>query len=466
MDTPNEDPKLLPSPDDENKDTQKPKGGEITAKPEALENPEVVDKTSKAIQEIQKETKQKINDTLEDPAQNLVALADALHAAGFEFETLSPEEMKNAANLLSTLQKGKGEGVDASFDFNAKLLKFLEQGNKSNEQLEEIRKQLAAQYSAKEMSGVEGKEMIEKFEELISQIEKNGADNKGIGEKFQKEIQALKKEVKELKKSVGEKGFFGKMKDRINRLGLRIAIILFLIGGLFALYQNWRIQRLQKDVEKHAAVLLGKDFTPDDSFKDVLDRGKEWEKKYEEEHGKWDIQQKDWEKEREKFLEEAKKKHGELTALALDVDRLTQALKEAKKGTEEWTNESKEAEESILKLATKIAQLQSDLLKALGNAWLAYGIAAKDQQYGMLFTEKSRKSFADAVNELLKQIEEEISAQSKTSSDVRRPWGEAKQGGRKCLDSVNEALEALSENDFPFKKGQKEKIQEAIGKMR
>ncbi len=465
MNTPNEDPKLLPPPDDDKKAL---KDAENIAKPETpenLENQESVEKGDAEIQKIQKETKQEITEIINDPGQNLVALADSLREAGFNYEMLSSEEMKNVANMLSIMRKGPGEGMDASFDFNAKFLKFLEQGDKSNQQLEEIKKQLTEQYSAKEMSGIDDGEMIKKFEELITYVQKNSKDEKKINIRIQREIKSLKNAVEKLEKGVGS-GTLGSIKSRINKIALWGTFLFFLAGGVMALYQNWLLGKLQEDVEKHATTILGKDFDPDDSFKKVMNRAKEWEKKYEEEHGKLDIEKQGWEKERKKFMKEAEAKHGELTARALDIERLMDELKRAKEGAGKWDKESKESKEATLMLAKTVAKLQTELVKTLGNSWFAYGIAARDPQRGKMFTSEARKSFARAINELIKEIGEDMSAQAQAGPEVPKPWGEAKNNGKKCIESIEEAISGLEENDFPFEKGGKEKLREVMGKIR
>ena len=302
-------------------------------------------------------------------------------------------------------------------------------------------------------------------EDLVTEVTCLQAENETLKSALKEKLEAKSAPVPapvvaKVKRRGG--GLLGRLFVKIVFL---VVICLLIASAISNFFTEMQIKQLQADVEKKTAELLGKATDPTkDDWSTVLKRAQNWEEKYEEEHGKWRVDQEGWEEEREQWLAESTEKNGSLTTLALDVERLTAELERAKEGTDKWLQESEESRDLMYEARRTETRVRAEIVRVAANAWLLYKIAAyyKSKGFESFDLEERRDHFASGINELLNVICDQITKDS-TAEKSPNFWKETRKNDGKelCKDVLKKVLVALGQNQFPFSKGLEGRLKDA-----
>lgn len=392
---------------------------------------------------ISHEVTERVEKTLEDPGQQLIALLDLLETAGVGVDNDTLEELKSRADILSVAESG--DDTDP-IRFKSAILMLKREAEDIVAASQDVEQ---AVKDAAEDEDEEVRELATKVDSILAILQ---SDQPGNDAKLKDAISKIGKDIEKINKKVHKSTLVEKLKTKVLP---RIALYITLIVALLLGYQLWKTKNLLEDTKVHAGGILGKNWEPDQNWNDMIARAHEWQEKYEKMNGRWTIDSANWEQERQQFLRDATTRQGSLTALALDVERLEQELQRQEGETRRLRENNQANVELVRNSRSKMAKLRAEQLNSSILAWLAWGEASENPDTGNQFGIGMRNSLANSINDAIRAIAEEINAERNASEGDYRPWND----NRESLGKIKTQLRGLrggidrrqgTPDDFPF----------------
>jgi hypothetical protein len=419
-----------PDEGDEREDLQDP--GSIEQRDEDAEHAEGAE-LPPDIENVKDTISSAVDRSTNDPAQLVSAALQELERMGITF----PEDTLDLIRKRSDAQSRVDAGEDFSedIDFEAAVLSIVEDGEFGGEKIQSLLDSLESS------TPEDARGRVEDLKKRIDELEKSGASKEEINRNMQNEMTALLSELGTLRGQAQQ----SKVREIVRSpFYVKILTVVLLVVIALSVYENYKQRKLLEEVQKeHVPMLVGE---RELDWAKIEADIKGWVKKYEEEFPDRPATAEELEDFINRMLPDSKKGKAKLIKHALQAALLSRDSQLAYKKVEGLRVDSEEARDRMIEGARTMVLLRRDLLKALGNTWLSWGVASKDKVYGGLFSPENRDKFLENINVLLNQIVDEMRKEKGFGEGVPRPWSE----DEKSLTMLKKALDALRLNNCPL----------------